>query len=154
MQYRSGRLLKTTANVTDELPDRHSYVCTALLNVTVQSQRGRTDSRVNAATSPAGWWCVLPVTAVVGVKYWNRPLASDSILTITHLLRLLVNSPYRAVNTFSIGYENISVNAVHWNNRILFWDQYKTHKTHKCTVWASRKISACKVVVHIVTTGL
>jgi len=38
-----------------KLSDRRSHICTALLNnVTGHTQRGRSDSRAHAATSPAG----------------------------------------------------------------------------------------------------
>jgi len=36
-------------------------------------------------------------------------------------------SPYRAVNTFRLGYKNQSVDDVQRNIRSLFWDPYKTH---------------------------
>jgi len=37
-------------------------------------------------------------------------------------------SPYRAVNTFHLGYKNQSVYAVNGTSRCLFSDKYKTHK--------------------------
>ena len=37
-------------------------------------------------------------------------------------------SPYRAVNTFNLGYKNQSVYAVSGTSRCLFSDKYKTHK--------------------------
>jgi hypothetical protein len=37
---------------------------------------------------------------------------TDCTVTIFYLLRLMINSPYRTVNTFRIGYENRSVNVV------------------------------------------
>jgi len=37
-------------------------------------------------------------------------------------------SPYRAVNTFHLGYKNQSVSAVSGTTRCLFADKYKTHK--------------------------
>jgi len=37
-------------------------------------------------------------------------------------------SPYRAVNTFHLGYKNQSVYAVSGTSRCLFPDKYKTHK--------------------------
>jgi len=36
--------------------------------------------------------------------------------------------PYRAVNTFHLGYKNQSVYAVSGTSRCLFSDKYKTHK--------------------------
>jgi len=43
------------------------------------------------------------------------------------LLHLKI-SPYRAVNTFHLGYKNQSVYAASGTNRCLFSDKYKTHK--------------------------
>jgi hypothetical protein len=37
-------------------------------------------------------------------------------------------SPYRAVNTFHLGYKNQSVYAVSGTSRRLLSDKYKTHK--------------------------
>jgi len=37
-------------------------------------------------------------------------------------------SPYRAVNTFHLGYKNQSVYAVSGTSRCLVSDKYKTHK--------------------------
>jgi hypothetical protein len=37
-------------------------------------------------------------------------------------------SPYRAVNTFHLGYKNQSVYAVSGTSHCLFSDKYKTHK--------------------------
>ena len=37
-------------------------------------------------------------------------------------------SPYRAVNTFHMGYKNQSVYAVSGTSRFLFSEKYKTHK--------------------------
>jgi hypothetical protein len=37
-------------------------------------------------------------------------------------------SPYRAVNTFHLGYKNQSVYSVSGTSRCLFSDKYKTHK--------------------------
>jgi hypothetical protein len=37
-------------------------------------------------------------------------------------------SPYRAVNSFQLGYKNQSVYAVSGTSRCLFSDKYKTHK--------------------------
>jgi len=37
-------------------------------------------------------------------------------------------SPYRAVNTFQLGYKNQSIYAVSGTSRCLFSDKYKTHK--------------------------
>jgi hypothetical protein len=37
-------------------------------------------------------------------------------------------SPYRAVNTFHLGYKNQSAYGVSDTNRCLFLDKYKTHK--------------------------
>ena len=42
--------------------------------------------------------------------------------------RRLLYSPYRAVNTFHLGYKNQSVYAVSGTSRCLFSDKYKTHK--------------------------
>jgi len=41
---------------------------------------------------------------------------------------LYLTSPYRAVNTFHLGYKNQSVCAVSGTSRCLFADKYKTHK--------------------------
>ena len=39
-----------------------------------------------------------------------------------------MSSPYRAVNTFHLGYKNQSVYAVSDTSRCFFSDKYKTHK--------------------------
>ena len=39
-----------------------------------------------------------------------------------------IPSPYRAVNTFHLGYKNQSVYALSGTGRCLFSDKYKTHK--------------------------
>jgi hypothetical protein len=54
-------------------------------------------------------------------------------------------SPYCAVNTLHLGYNNQPVNAVQGNNRCLFSDPHKTQNVELLNV---------KLVVHIVTTGL
>jgi hypothetical protein len=41
---------------------------------------------------------------------------------------ILRRSPYRAGNTFHLGYKNQSVYAVSGTSRCLFSDKYKTHK--------------------------
>jgi len=46
-------------------------------------------------------------------------------------------SPYRAVNTLTLGYKNQSVNTIQGNNRCLFSDPYKY------TVWGERGICEC-----------
>ena len=43
-------------------------------------------------------------------------------------LLYLKTQPYRAVNTFHLGYKNQSVYAVSGTSRCLFSDKYKTHK--------------------------
>jgi len=43
-------------------------------------------------------------------------------------LLYLKPSPYRAVNTFHLGYKNQSVYAVSGTSRCLFSDKYKTRK--------------------------
>ena len=43
-------------------------------------------------------------------------------------IALFKDSPYRAVNTFRLGYKNQSVYAVSGTSRCLFSDKYKTHK--------------------------
>jgi len=40
----------------------------------------------------------------------------------------LKTHPYRAVNTFHLGYKNQSVYVVSGTSRCLFTDKYKTHK--------------------------
>ena len=43
-------------------------------------------------------------------------------------LILYISSPYRALNTFHLGYKNQSVYTVSGTSRCLFSDKYKTHK--------------------------
>jgi len=45
---------------------------------------------------------------------------------------IYIASPYRAVNTFHLGYENQSVYAVSGTSRCLFSDKYKTYKYSVC----------------------
>jgi len=51
-----------------------------------------------------------------------------SLLKTNRRLLYLRPSPYRAVNTFNLGYKNQSVYAVSGTSRCLFSDKYKTHK--------------------------
>ena len=58
--------------------------------------------------------------------------------------------PYRAVNTFHLGYKNQSVYAVSGTSRCLFSDKYKTHKYS----WQSVQLLNVKLVVHHVISRL
>ena len=60
----------------------------------------------------------------------NKPYQTGTSLTLYRrgADRIERPSPYRAVNTFHLGYKNQSVYAVSGTNRCLFSDKYKTHK--------------------------
>ena len=60
-------------------------------------------------------------------------------------------SPYRAVNTFYLGYKNQSVYAVSGTSRCLFSDK---HKTHKYSVGQSVQLFNVKLAVRHVTGRL
>ena len=49
-------------------------------------------------------------------------------LKTKHRPLCLIPSPYRAVNTFHLGYKNQSVYAVSGTSHCLFSDKYKTYK--------------------------
>jgi hypothetical protein len=49
-------------------------------------------------------------------------------LETSRILFYLETSPYRAVNTFHLGYKNQLVHAVSGTSRCLFSDKYKTYK--------------------------
>jgi len=50
------------------------------------------------------------------------------LLKTKRRLFYLKTLPYRAVNTFHLGYKNQSVYAVSGTSRCLFWDKYNTNK--------------------------
>ena len=59
--------------------------------------------------------------------------------------------PYRAVNTFHLGYKNQSVYAVSGTSRCLFSDKYKTNKYSVSTMYNSVVL---KLLVHHVASRL
>ena len=61
------------------------------------------------------------------VRLIHKSLGVRGLKTKRRLLYLRP-SPYRAVNTFHLGYKNRSVYAVSGTSRCLFSDKYKTHK--------------------------
>ena len=61
-----------------------------------------------------------PQSALCHVILTINPLKTNS------RLRYLRPSPYRAVNTFYLGYKNQSVYAVSGTSRCLFSDKYKS----------------------------
>jgi len=50
------------------------------------------------------------------------------ILSVFQHFKDETSSPYRAVNTFHLGYKNLSIYAVSGTSLCLFSDKYKTHK--------------------------
>ena len=54
----------------------------------------------------------------------------ETVLFLRYLYRRIAERPssYRAVNTFLLGYKNLSVYVVGGTSRCLFSDKYKTHK--------------------------
>jgi len=97
--------------------------------------------------------------------YWGSPLNLFGALVVvrvprfekpkfkakTNLKYIKTPSPYRAVNTLRLGYNNQSVNAVQGNNRCLFWDPHTKHINTVCG--QNVELSNVKVAVHIVTTA-
>ena len=63
------------------------------------------------------------VTCFVSHNNYQLTLQRRNIICLIQGL-----SPYRAVNTFHLGYKNQSVYAVSGTSRCLFSDKYKTHK--------------------------
>ena len=49
-------------------------------------------------------------------------------ITWTIYIYIYIYIPYRAVNTFRLGYENKPVIAVYRSNRCMLWNKYGTHK--------------------------
>jgi len=75
-------------------------------------------------------------TSEVLTKFQPQCLQETITWIIGHIILLktkrrllyLRPSPYRAVNTFHLGYKNQTVYAVKGTSRCLFSDKYKTHK--------------------------
>ena len=58
---------------------------------------------------------------------YREIIAFCSQVNTKHINLFKDPSPYRAVNTFHLGYKNQSVYAVSGTSRCLFSDKYKTH---------------------------
>ena len=84
----------------------------------------------------------LPSLITVWLQNATEQLNINPLKTKRRLLYLKPR-PYRAVNTFHLGYKNQSVYAVSGTSRCLFSDKYKTHKYSVSRTHSLRYVFKC-----------